>query len=88
MKTTDEIMRRPWRYRDYPYRAIDLDTADYYYKRTPDMGHSAWHLPSFPSGLYKFSSVSKKNEARKKWAYENWKNSLQSFEDYQNLTKP
>ena len=32
MKTTDEIIRRPWLYPDYPYRAFDQDGNDVYFE--------------------------------------------------------
>jgi len=77
MKTTEEIMRREWEYPSYPYRAIDMDGGDCYYKRKPDNYYVMWFSRFFVKPLIQ--------KIDKDWAYVNWEKTLQSFEGYQKL---
>lgn len=82
MKTTDEIIRRPWLYPAYPWRAADKNGKFYYFKIKPTKAHSVWKARNYNY----IHASSEAGQEHRTWAEQFWSISLQSFEDYQNLT--
>lgn len=78
----DKILSRYWEEQDLPWRAVDLDGKTFYYKYRPSVSSD---LVPFWRTIFPSSECVRGNDIDEDWAQENWKNSLQSFEDYKKL---
>ena len=89
MKTIYEVMRRPWVYPDFPYRAFDKNLNDVYYKRPPFRNHTGWGLVVFHNEMHDYSLYKEAGLiVAAPEAADKWRISRQSYEDYQKLIKP
>jgi hypothetical protein len=78
MKTTEEIMRREWQTHK-PFRAINAEGTEVYFLHKPDaVIHLGVWRPKGTGWVYT-------GNIDQSWSRKNWRNSLQSVEEYLKL---
>jgi hypothetical protein len=75
MKKTDKLKQRPWQYPNYPYRAIDHSGWEFYCLVEPSVYGNIW---------LGHESTDKRGQLFSE-AVPYWKETKQSFEEYQKL---
>ncbi len=74
------MMLRPWKFPEYPYRAIDQDGCDYYHRHKPKrLDEEEWIADL--RGWNQNKCLEYGGKVSSDWAKE-WEESLQTREDY------
>jgi len=84
MKTSKEIMRRPWAQPHFCNRCIDKDGTDRYCNFIPVKGKYGWEEPEAEIYESILESHAETIEDRQ-WAWDNWADTLQSYDEFQRL---
>jgi hypothetical protein len=84
---TDAIMNRRWIHSDWPWRAIDKNGHDCYFKERPLKGDIVW-LPAHRGGNFVTASrIRGRYENEEQWLAENWDKTVQHINEFNNNNK-
>jgi len=83
MKTTDQILQRPWERPDLAYRAVTRHGGEFYCDKEPKIHGQNWL--TYSAGCERVAERPFYN-ASLGWAENNWRNSLQSYDEFLQLT--
>lgn len=76
------VLARPWLNKDMPYRAIDMSGEDWYFPEKPFMNKKWWMLND---DMLAWESTD--GDISESWAKMYWEQSLQSFEEYSEISQ-
>jgi len=79
--TLQDYHRRPWEHPDLNFRSVDIDGAEFYWAVRPNLRPKMW------TSAQRFTDWRRGTDLGRLSAVKYWEDSLQSYDEYLQLTK-